>query len=193
MLLSYCCYPTVQCPYSPTLISVFLVPCSFSQFHPFSCSQATLVLFPLQQPLQQRPHRTESDRCSAEKILVICSTRPRVYQVPRSKNTLMGHMCYDSYIFWVSFGTWLTLLPLPNTCMRCVYVCVCVYVCACVCCMCSCMCVCVSIQRKTTKRHHCDNIEYHDILTHDNRHQLFLISPIPTYKYTSAPQPPLLR
>jgi len=34
--------------------------------------------------------------------------------------------------------------------------------------------------KKPTKRHYCDNIEYCDILTHDNRHQLFLISPIPT-------------
>jgi len=37
-----------------------------------------------------------------------------------------------------------------------------------------------SIQKKTTKRHCRGNIKYHDILTHDNRHQLFLISPIPT-------------
>ena len=29
---------------------------------------------------------------------------------------------------------------------------------------------------KTTKRHYHDNIKYCDILTHDNRHQLFLIS-----------------
>jgi len=36
-----------------------------------------------------------------------------------------------------------------------------------------------SIQ-KSTKRHYRDNIEYRDILTHDTRHQLFLISPIPT-------------
>ena len=28
--------------------------------------------------------------------------------------------------------------------------------------------------------HNRDNIEYRDILTHDNRHQLFLISPIPS-------------
>jgi len=27
--------------------------------------------------------------------------------------------------------------------------------------------------------HYRDNIEYRDILTHNNRHQLFLISPIP--------------
>jgi len=27
--------------------------------------------------------------------------------------------------------------------------------------------------------HYCYNIEYRDILTHDNRHQLFLILPIP--------------
>ena len=30
------------------------------------------------------------------------------------------------------------------------------------------------------KRHYRDNIEYCDILTHENRHQLFLISQIPT-------------
>jgi len=36
-----------------------------------------------------------------------------------------------------------------------------------------------SIQKKTTKRHYHDNIEYRDILTHDNRHQLVLISPHP--------------
>ena len=35
-------------------------------------------------------------------------------------------------------------------------------------------------KKKTTKRHYRDNIEYRDILTHDNRHQLFLILPIPT-------------
>ena len=35
-----------------------------------------------------------------------------------------------------------------------------------------------SIQ-KPTKRHYRDNIEYRDILTHDNPHELFLISPIP--------------
>jgi len=34
--------------------------------------------------------------------------------------------------------------------------------------------------KKTTKRHYRDNIEYRDILTRDNRHQLFLIPPIPT-------------
>jgi len=34
--------------------------------------------------------------------------------------------------------------------------------------------------KKPTKKHYCDNIEYRDILTHDNRHQLFLISPIPS-------------
>jgi len=33
-----------------------------------------------------------------------------------------------------------------------------------------------SIQKKTTKS---DNIEYHDILTHDNHHQLILLSPTP--------------
>jgi len=33
-----------------------------------------------------------------------------------------------------------------------------------------------------TKRHYRDNMEYRDILTHDNRHQLFLISPIPIWK-----------
>ena len=31
--------------------------------------------------------------------------------------------------------------------------------------------------------HYCDNIEYRDILTHDNRHQLFLISPIPSIEH----------
>jgi len=36
------------------------------------------------------------------------------------------------------------------------------------------------VYKKPTKRHYCDNIEYRDILTHDNRHQLFLISPIPS-------------
>ena len=30
----------------------------------------------------------------------------------------MGHMRYDSYIFWVGFGTWLTLPPLSNTHMH---------------------------------------------------------------------------
>jgi len=35
--------------------------------------------------------------------------------------------------------------------------------------------------QKPTKRHYRDNTEYRDILTHDNRHQLFLISPIPTH------------
>jgi len=39
--------------------------------------------------------------------------------------------------------------------------------------------------KKTTKRHYRDNIEYCDILTHDNRHQLFLISSIPSV-YCSA-------
>jgi len=37
--------------------------------------------------------------------------------------------------------------------------------------------------QKPTKRQYCDNIEYRDILTHVNRHQLFLISPIPKSKY----------
>jgi len=36
-------------------------------------------------------------------------------------------------------------------------------------------------KKKTTKRHYRDNIEYRDILTHDNRHQLFLISPVPSH------------
>ena len=36
-------------------------------------------------------------------------------------------------------------------------------------------------KKKTTKMHYHDNIEYRDILTHDNRHQLFLISPIPSF------------
>ena len=36
------------------------------------------------------------------------------------------------------------------------------------------------VYKKPTKRHYRDNIEYHDILTHDDCHQLFLISPIPT-------------
>ena len=43
-------------------------------------------------------------------------------------------------------------------------------------------------KKKTTQRHYCDtgNIEYRDILTHDdNRHQLFLISPIPNPCYVS--------
>jgi len=35
------------------------------------------------------------------------------------------------------------------------------------------------VYKKLTKRHYHDNIEYRDIITHDNRHQLFLISPIP--------------
>jgi len=35
------------------------------------------------------------------------------------------------------------------------------------------------VYKKLTKRHDHDNIEYCDILTHDNHHQLFLISPIP--------------
>ena len=87
-----------------------LFPYLFSQFHPISHFQASLV-FPLQQPLHQRPHRTESGQCSAEKILVICSARPCVYQVPRSKKTLMGHMCYDSYIIWVSFGYIAYIVP----------------------------------------------------------------------------------
>jgi len=34
-------------------------------------------------------------------------------------------------------------------------------------------------KKKTTKRHYHDNIKHCDILTRDNRHQLFLISPIP--------------
>ena len=38
------------------------------------------------------------------------------------------------------------------------------------------------IIQKTTKRHYRNNIEYRDILTHDNRHQLFLISPSPSHK-----------
>ena len=36
------------------------------------------------------------------------------------------------------------------------------------------------VYKKPTKRHYCDNNGYCDILMHDNRHQLFLISPIPT-------------
>ena len=35
------------------------------------------------------------------------------------------------------------------------------------------------VYKKPTKRHYRDDIEYRDILIHDNRHQLFLISPIP--------------
>ena len=31
------------------------------------------------------------------------------------------------------------------------------------------------VYKKTSKRHYRDNIEYRDILTHDNRHQLFPI------------------
>jgi len=36
------------------------------------------------------------------------------------------------------------------------------------------------VYKKPTKRYYRDNIKHRDILTHDNRHQLFLISPIPT-------------
>jgi len=36
--------------------------------------------------------------------------------------------------------------------------------------------------KKPTKRHYRDR-EYRDILTHDNRYQLFLISPIPNYDH----------
>ena len=42
---------------------------------------------------------------------------------------------------------------------------------------------------KNNQKHYRDNIEYRDILTHDNRHQLFLISPIPTPSH-SPPIPP---
>jgi len=37
--------------------------------------------------------------------------------------------------------------------------------------------------KNPTKRHYRDNIEYCDILTHDNHHQLFLVSPNPTQVY----------
>ena len=45
-----------------------------------------------------------------------------------------------------------------------------------------------SVQKKTTKRHYRDNIEYHDILTHDDRHQLFLISPIHSHYIHHLPE-----
>ena len=38
--------------------------------------------------------------------------------------------------------------------------------------------------KKTTKRHYHDNIKYRDILTHDNRCQLFLILPIPRVQHS---------
>ena len=41
------------------------------------------------------------------------------------------------------------------------------------------------VYKKPTKRHYRDNIEYRDILTCDNRHQLFLISPIPNIEQHS--------
>ena len=42
---------------------------------------------------------------------------------------------------------------------------------------------------QTTKRHYRDNIEYRDVLTHDNRHQLFLISPIPSHEVDCSVAP----
>jgi len=41
------------------------------------------------------------------------------------------------------------------------------------------------MQKKTAQRNYRYNIEYRDILTHDNRHQLFLISPILNPSYVS--------
>jgi len=35
------------------------------------------------------------------------------------------------------------------------------------------------VYKKSIKWHYRDNIEYHDILTHDDRHQLFLMLSIP--------------
>jgi len=39
------------------------------------------------------------------------------------------------------------------------------------------------VYKKTTKRHYRDNIEYRNILTHDNRHQSFQTLPIPSPHY----------
>ena len=42
--------------------------------------------------------------------------------------------------------------------------------------------------KKTTKRHYHDNIEYRDILTCDNCHQLFIISPIHSHYIRHLPE-----